>query len=235
MLIYQRLNQKAHINHHICSFGLARPTRNLHRLFSPYVKIIRYGCKKSQAHSLIFIARSSGKNLYMFQQGAHNSTLVTLSHEHLVTMAPNVTFIHTFPGSVKSGIGRDATGMFKILKSAFAILAPLLDVPNLETGERHLFMATSARYRCRQQQNDKDSKESSSDGVSLLKDGSVAQVARGVNGEIGSGAYSLNWNGESASSKIEKLVERYRKEGMIEQIWRHVEGEFERITGSIAI
>jgi len=172
----------------------------------------------------------------MFQQGAHNSSLVTLSHEHLVAIAPDVTFVHTFPGSVKSGIGRDAAGMFKILKSIFVIFAPILDVPNLETGERHLFIATSARYKCGQQKDDGNNKTSSGDGVPLLiEDGTIEQAGRGVNGQVGSGTYSLNWNGESASSKVERLIAKYKEEGTVNQVWRHVESEFERITGSTAI
>lgn len=187
---------------------------------------------------LIFVYKYIGKNLYMFQQGAHNSSLVTLSHEHLVTMAPDVTFIHTFPGSVKSGIGRDASGMFKILKSVFGVFGPLLDVPNLETGERHLFMATSARYRGKQQRVNEDKNRSGGDGDGvplLIDDGVAVQAVRGVDGQVGSGTYSLNWNGESANRRVERLMANYKEKGIVDQIWRHVEGEFERITGSTAM
>lgn len=169
----------------------------------------------------------------MFQQGAHNSSLVTLSHSHLVTIAPDVTFVHTFPGSVKSGIGRDAAGLFKILKSIFGVFGPLLDVPNLETGERHLYIATSASYRCKQQHSKEVNLGSNGDGVPLFaEDGVTEKVARGTDGQEGTGAYSLNWNGESAGSKVENLIAKYKEEGIVDQVWKHVEGEFERITGS---
>jgi len=56
-------------------------------------------------------------------------------------------------------------------------------------------------------------------------------VARRTNGETGSGVYSVDWDGESARPKVERLLAQYRKAGMVEQVWRHNEEEFNRITG----
>jgi len=56
-------------------------------------------------------------------------------------------------------------------------------------------------------------------------------VARGTNSGIGSGIYSVDSQGESAEPRVEELLAQFRKEGMIEKVWKHVEDEFMRITG----
>jgi hypothetical protein len=150
----------------------------------------------------------------------HAASLVTMSHEALAKRAPDVSFVHDFPGPVKSGIGRGATGavMF-IMKAVFTVLGPLFYIPNEESGERHLFFATSAMYPA-------GTGGEKAPGVP----GGVA-VARGTNGEIGGGVYSINQNGESAGPKVEELLAKMRKEGVVEKLWKHTEGEYKRITG----
>ena len=97
----------------------------------------------------------------------------------------------------------------------------MIYIPNQECGERHLFLATSARYPA-------GTSEDETSGVPLT-DG--ATVARGTNGESASGVYSVGWDGESAGPKVEELLANFRKEGMVEQVWKHIAGEFKRITG----
>ena len=91
----------------------------------------------------------------------------------------------------------------------------------VECGERHLFLATSARFQPRN--FDGDGGVPVSEGV---------EVARGTNGEVGSGVYSVGWDGTSASGTVEELLAGYRDKGMVEDIWRHAESEFDRITRS---
>lgn len=64
--------------------------------------------------------------------------------------------------------------------------------------------------------------------------GEVA-VARGTNGEIGSGVYSVDLEGESSGPKVQDLLARFREEGLVERFWKHTEEEFRRITGSEAV
>jgi hypothetical protein len=143
-----------------------------------------------------------------------------MSHEALAKRAPDVSFVHDFPGPVKSGIGRGATGaVVFIIKAVFTVLGPLVYIPNEESGERHLFFATSAMYPA-------GAGGEKAPGVA----GGVA-VARGTNGEIGSGVYSINQNGESAGPKVEELLAKMRKEGVVEKLWKHTEEEYKRITG----
>jgi hypothetical protein len=44
-------------------------------------------------------------------------------------------------------------------------------------------------------------------------------VARGIHGKAGSGVYSLGWGGESTPEKMEKLLTKYRDEGMVDKVW----------------
>ena len=78
----------------------------------------------------------------------HASSLVTLSLEALAKKAPDVTFIHNFPGPVKSNFLRSGQGAaISVMNGIFKVISPLMSFYSLEEcGERHLFLATSARY-----------------------------------------------------------------------------------------
>lgn len=111
-----------------------------------------------------------------------------------------------------------------VVKGLFALLGPFVYMPIQECGERHLFLATSAMYPARTGGN-------TAAGVPLV-DGIT--VARGTDGNAGSGVYSIDEQGESAGPKVEELLANFRKEGMAERVWDHTEGEFKRITGLAA-
>jgi hypothetical protein len=158
----------------------------------------------------------------MFSARGHLASLITLSLEAIAKKAPDVSFIHEFPGPVRSGLGRDANGLaMLLLKAVFKVIGPFIYIPNDESGERHLFVATSARYPA--------GVDNTGSGVALKSRGVV--VARGSNGTEGSGVYSVDWDGESASSKVESLLAGYRKEGMVEDVWKYLEEEYARIAG----
>lgn len=152
----------------------------------------------------------------------HASSLVTLSLEALAKKAPEVSFIHNFPGTVKSGISRGTTGVvMMVFKAIFTVIGPLVYMPNKECGERHLFLATNARYPA-------GASADETKGVPLV---GGMPVARGTDAKAGSGVYSICADGESADHKVEELLATFRKEGMVERVWEHTEGEFKRITG----
>ena len=69
-------------------------------------------------------------------------------------------------------------------------------------------------------------------GVPLT--GDVA-VARGTNGEPGSGVYSVDLEGESSGAKVVELLAGLREKGVLEKYWTHTEEEFKRITGVEAV
>ena len=147
----------------------------------------------------------------------HSSSITTLIHAHFTQQAPAVSFIHDFPGFVKSGIARGTTGLLWGGMTLVKLLGPLLYIPEQESGERHLFFATSARYQA---------KDGVEEAVPL---GKGVGVARGIDGVEGSGIYSADQVNESAGPAVEELLERFKKEGLVEKIWGMIEEEYGRI------
>ncbi|KAK3082413.1 hypothetical protein LTR53_020395, partial [Teratosphaeriaceae sp. CCFEE 6253] len=87
-----------------------------------------------------------GSNLALMAKQGHVATVTSLALEAHHQAAPEVTFVHTFPGSVKSGIDRGSIGpLMRTLKTIFIVLAPLANIPLEEAGDRHVFLCTSAR------------------------------------------------------------------------------------------
>lgn len=156
----------------------------------------------------------------------HASSLVTLSLESLAAKAPTVSFIHNFPGFVTSGIARGTKGlMMGAFRLISTLLAPLLSVPTVEVGDRHVFLATSAKYPAGESGD-------MAAGVPLV--GGV-RVARGITGEVGAGVYSVDAQGESADVRVEELLAQFRKEGLVEEVWKRIVDELVRITGREAV
>ena len=60
-------------------------------------------------------------------------------------------------------------------------------------------------------------------------------MARGTNGALGSGVYSVDLEGESSGAKVEKLLAGLRERGVVEKFWTHTVEEFKRITGAEAV
>ncbi|KAL9095083.1 MAG: hypothetical protein Q9165_002686 [Trypethelium subeluteriae] len=153
----------------------------------------------------------------------HASSLVTLSLEKLAGTAPDVSFVHDFPGAVRTNIARGGGAMMFLLRTASNLV--LTFIPNEESGERHLYLATSAKY------------PASSDTVRTsgipLASGNTA--ARGTDGNSGSGVYSIDQDGESASSTTEELLAELRRNGKAKAIWDDLIVEFTRITGAEAM
>lgn len=82
----------------------------------------------------------------MMKARGHGASILTLIHAHFAQQAPTVSFIHDYPGGVKSGIARGTTGLLWGAMTLFKLLGPLLYIPEKESGERHVFFMTSARY-----------------------------------------------------------------------------------------
>jgi hypothetical protein len=154
------------------------------------------------------------------------SSIETLLLQEAAGRAPDVSFIHTVPGVVKGGIMRDAEGGFGLTAviALSNLLMPMIQTPPKECGERHLFVATSAMYA---------PSGGAAVPVGVPLDGTLA-VARGSNGEMGSGMYSVDNKGESAGPKVEKLLAEFRDNGTANRVWHYISMDFERITGTEA-
>lgn len=163
-----------------------------------------------------------GLNVPLYAIRGHLATLITLSHEALAARAPDASFIHVFPGAVKTALFDHMPGVIGVALRCFTTVAERwLCVPIGESGERNVFFATSEAYSGR---------EGSRKNGAELGDG--VDFARSVDGNTGGGVYSIDYDGTEAGQSIVDLLEQYRKEGMVETVWEHTQEEFERITGS---
>ena len=152
----------------------------------------------------------------------HLFTLITLGLESVAKTAPNVSFIHDYPGTVSTALAGRMEGILGVLMRLYSFTVGYwVSVPIEECGERHLYLATSARYPPTSVDN------SGGSGVPL---GDDVELARGTTGEVGNGIYSVGWDGTSASPAVEKLLAEYRDDGLVEAIQRHADSEFDRIT-----
>nr|RBQ94590.1 hypothetical protein FVER53263_03886 [Fusarium verticillioides] len=153
----------------------------------------------------------------------HLCSALTLSLQALARQAPEVSFIHNFPGSVDTNLIRSGDGfMMQVMKYWFKVSMTVRRqwLPKEECGERHAWLCLTGRY---------PGKEGSENGI---KEG---EVAVGIDGNKGSGVYSVDWDGESASGEVVKLLDGFKEEGLVEKVWKDQEKEFVRITGTASI
>lgn len=171
----------------------------------------------------IFKDDFQSRNIPFRSVRGHNVSMTDMMLEQLARTAPEVSFVHDYPGPVKSGFGRETNSiLMRVAITIFKIIGPLIYIPTKESGERHLFFATSARYPPL-------GVESAKAGVPVP---SGVPVAVGTNGEEGSGVYAIHWDGESAGSESLGVLAKLRDEDMVNQVWEHTVSEFKRVTGS---
>ncbi|KAK9325347.1 hypothetical protein V1517DRAFT_191181 [Lipomyces orientalis] len=95
----------------------------------------------------IDLRKIPGEGLQLLGWRNQMSACQTLLLSELAKRAHDVSFIHAFPGGVKGGIMRNAEGFrIAIIISISKVLEPLFQTPPPESGERHLFVATSAMF-----------------------------------------------------------------------------------------
>ena len=151
----------------------------------------------------------------------HSATMNSLAFEHLAKEYPEKSFVHAFPGIVKTPIYWKGLSWWVELIMTW-IVAPLLTpfaVSVEECGERTCFYATSARYPPRKSAT--SSSETRATGVARPEGVDVAR------GKV-DGAYLLNWNGEVGEGKS---MRGYRERGMGRVVWEHTVGVFEGVEG----
>ncbi|KAM5348885.1 hypothetical protein ACJ41O_008708 [Fusarium nematophilum] len=156
-----------------------------------------------------------GRTIAFRSARGHLCTALTLSLEALALRAPEVSFVHSFPGAVDTDLIRRGDGLgMQLMKQVFRVKMTVMRgwVPREECGERQAWLCLSGRFPGREEDGDAD-------------------AAVGVDGEKGSGVYSVDWDGESAGEEVVRLLGGYRGEGMVERVWGHLEDEFVRITG----
>ena len=170
--------------------------------------------------------------------------MITLSLATIATRVPGadeVSFVHDYPGFVKTGLSRELKGFGPaVMKVLFAPVMALLQIPIEETGERQLYLATSARFPPYRHGENGDG-----DGVRVPVAGvrppvteEDAKVGEGVgigavDGKLGGGVYSVDYEAEGSSVKTREVLSKLEEQGVADLIWEHTQKEFLRITGSL--
>ncbi|KAK0620710.1 hypothetical protein B0T14DRAFT_236477 [Immersiella caudata] len=166
-----------------------------------------------------------GVSLPITQVRGHLASITTLALESIALEAPDVTFVHSFPGSVKTNLGSGVkTAPIIIFRTLYKVLGPLINIPFVEAGERQLFIATSARFPPKL--------GADADATAGAPTSSGVTASAGSNGEVGSGVYSVNYDGEPAPQKVGEVLMRLRADDVVRKLWLHTEEVFTRITGS---
>jgi hypothetical protein len=84
---------------------------------------------------------------------------------------------------------------------------------------RQVYGATSARF---------PPAEGDAGGVPLAEG---VPVARGADGLIGSGSYTVNFDSENVSLGVYEHLSKAKADGAEERLWAHILGEIKGITG----
>lgn len=143
----------------------------------------------------------------------HAITMTSLSMEELAAAHPSTSFVHAYPSAVKTGLLRGFGPITQAAIETLYFFTKPFFVSLDESGARHLYAATSSRFSPRG-----------------AKD--VADAAPGSNGEKGSGAYLLHWNGSDNGNK--KPLQELRRTDAGKTVWMHTMDVFDSICGESA-
>ena len=147
----------------------------------------------------------------------HAITMTDLAFEELAKTNPTVSFVHAFPGGVKTGWIKEASFAIRAASSlAYTLGSPWM-IPIRESGERHLYAATSAQYP-------------SNEGNEAAVDVGSEAVMKGSAGEMGSGAYLVGSANEFRAN--EGVLNGLRMKGAGPMILEHTLSTFKNVRGS---
>ncbi|KAI1814428.1 hypothetical protein GGS20DRAFT_412436 [Poronia punctata] len=164
----------------------------------------------------------------------HQVSMVTSALKTIAQQAPEVSFVHDFPGFVETTLGREFTGFWAAVgNGVFNMLMPLLCMSTAEAGERHAFLATSARFPPRSRKGGDDD-DDDDEGLGVPR-GEDVDVAVSVDGDVGGGVYSVDYKAEGTDKRVRDVIKGLSDDGTVEKAWKYTEEEFLRITGSLAI
>ncbi|PWY83598.1 short-chain dehydrogenases/reductase [Aspergillus heteromorphus CBS 117.55] len=161
------------------------------------------------------------KSWTFLKSTTYAATLNSLAVEHLAAAHPSISFIHVFPGLVRSPLMNSTFG--KLAGSVMGVLSRPFSLSLEESGQRNLFIATSAAYP----PAGLEGKEDADVGVKL---GEGVSTAVASTGKKGGGSYILGYEGNDATNK--KLMADYRGRDFPGKVWRHTAETFRRVLGS---
>lgn len=193
------------------------------------------------------------RNFSLLNAATHTSTMNTLALSEIAARHPSISCIHVFPGVVITPgyavLSEDWVLPLKMLfRRVILPVVKLLTVGLNESGKRHCFHATSARYppatvtaatvaaATSDGTNTTPSKDlsprpspSTTPQIAATLPPGV-EVAQGWDGIPGSGFYLLDQNGEPTGDR--NLLDGYRRREMGKRIWEHTQEVFDRVFSS---
>ena len=144
---------------------------------------------------------------------AHCVMLTDFMIEELAKRNPGISFMHSYPGTVKTGIAKELTGPVRLaVKVLYAVMSPWI-IQIQDSGERHTFQLTSSIYAAR-------------NGSVGLEAPEGLDIITGSDGVQGSGSYLLDWDGRATGDS--KILRKYRDLGMGQVTWDHTMHVFNR-------
>lgn len=141
----------------------------------------------------------------------HAITMTSLSMEELASSHPSISFVHAYPGIVKTSLLRDNGFLIKTALSALFLLFSPMTVGLEESGERHAYAGTNPSFAPRGSKGGND-------------------TAIGSDGVQGSGCYLVG--SDSATVSNQKVLEGYRADGTRASVWKHTLDIFKGIRGA---
>ncbi|KAE8349838.1 hypothetical protein BDV28DRAFT_52779 [Aspergillus coremiiformis] len=143
----------------------------------------------------------------------YGATMTSLAMEYLATQHPSISFIHVFPGVVRTPLMTASFGY--LLGSVMGLATRLMSISQQESGERNVSIATSAAYP-----------PAGRSGNASIDDGAIAVASTG---KIGGGSYLLNYDGKDVTNQT--LMKNYRDRDYPTKLWDHTLDIFRRILG----
>lgn len=146
------------------------------------------------------------------------TTMHTLMFERLAYENPKIIFIHSYPGWVQTDIAQTAwlsgphrpRWLVSLVSWVIGMLFRLLATSVEESGERYVFQATSMKPTPTERHDSQSGKQASVHLVDAKCE-----------------------NGSTRSNQ--KVLERYRREGMVEKVWHHTMNVFADILSNNGI
>lgn len=145
---------------------------------------------------------------------SYAATMNSLAMEYLALRYTSISFIHVFPGLVRTSLMKSSFG--SLVGFAIGLVTRPLSVSAQESGERNVFLATSMAYPPMAYAGD-----AGKDGL---------DVAIASTGQAGGGSYLVNFDGTDATNQT--LMADYRQRHYPKKLWEHTLHVFQRVIGS---
>ncbi|KAF9887243.1 hypothetical protein FE257_010371 [Aspergillus nanangensis] len=150
---------------------------------------------------------------------SYAATMNSLAVEYLASENPTISFAHVFPGIVRTPLMKTTLGSVAGSIAGF-LSRPFSSSPE-ESGERNLFISTSAAYP------PAEPVDPAKVGVPL---GDGVKTVAASNGKVGGGAYLLHYDGTDVTNKT--LMGEYRQKEFPRKVWDHTLATFKKALGT---